>query len=75
MASGQTPLETDRNAINRIEPYFSSSRGANESRECAPDDMLRDEAIQDHAFVGCECACWTNCGIFLRETTSCAGQR
>src|SRR5882724_2200266 len=41
-------------------------QGANGSPACAPDDRLRDEAIQAHAFVVCECACWINCGICLR---------
>src|ERR1700676_5331170 len=34
-------------------PYsLTSLRGANGSRECAPDDRLRDEAIQTPSFRG-----------------------
>jgi len=32
----------------RIEALDPSLRGANGSRECAPDDRLRDEAIHSH---------------------------
>src|SRR3977135_3842561 len=40
--------------------YLPSLRGANGSRECAPDDRLRDEAIQP-SFVAVDCfACARN---------------
>ena len=43
--------------------HFSSSRGANGSRECAPDERLRDEAIHSHGAWLLDCfACARNDG-------------
>jgi len=47
---GQRPLRQQRKAnsekaLRGLFLLFTSLRGANRSRECAPDDRLRDEAI------------------------------
>ncbi len=49
--------------------HSASLRGANGSRECAPDDRLRDEAI--HSFLRGEMDCFAPLAMTVLGTSGC----
>src|SRR6266702_3651446 len=61
----QRPSLPKRQNPDPAASYLPSLRGANGSRECAPDDRLRDEAIHNLSYPSLDCfatLAMTNCG-------------